>query len=99
MKETVYVRLGDGGEYEPFQDVWSAADSLAATMYDLGVNEQPAPCTMGFEIGPFHGNNYVSLYIEEGGDECGDGNPRELTADEWAAFAETFRASLMACQP
>jgi len=59
VQESLWVRLGDGGDYENFGDDLSAAvDCLT----EAGINEINCWTQSGFEAPGFNGNNYVSFY-------------------------------------
>ena len=55
----LWIRLGDGGEYESFGDDF---DALADAITESGITEIRNWIVGGFQTDAFDGYNYVSLY-------------------------------------
>lgn len=80
----VWMRIGDGGDYEAFDDLQDASECLAELMPEGKLSRC---CQYGFTDGvEFTGQNYISLYW---GDD--DAEPvRDLTDKEIKDFNRTL---------
>ena len=58
MNKILWMRLGDGGDYERFDGIGEAADSLRENR----VRGPYRKCMGGIKAPGFQGNNYISLY-------------------------------------
>lgn len=82
IPEVIWMRLGDGGEYEAHDDLDSVADTLA----EFRVREIEPHCQYGVSASGFTGHNYISLYWGPNpGDDSAEAS-RDLTDEEIAGI-------------
>jgi len=58
MNTSIWIRVGDAGDYESFDSLDDAIDYLNA----LRVSKVTHWHTFGFATSNYHGNNYISIY-------------------------------------
>lgn len=62
MIEQLWIRVGDAGEYEPFDGIQEAVDYLNELGVGLATNWTNGPCAVGFETPNFHGCDCISCF-------------------------------------
>jgi hypothetical protein len=79
--ETVWVRVGDGGEYEPFFNLDEALDYLNGLSVGTVTGWIDGGPGVGIETPNYHGYDFISLYIGD----CHADLLRQLNAEERSA--------------
>lgn len=82
LPEQIWLRVGDAGYYENYDDIPAAAEALN----EYGIDGVDGWVRGGFEFGPARGHDYISCYW---GDEDAD-LIRELNEQEKTELAKAL---------